>query len=237
MRGSNKQIKEVIDSAIGSDSICVSVRETLEMHLFDIAVEHAKRAVGDIDRNDMRKMQEELKNSLIAIVMAHCCLEALANSIGMKFYGTHPKSERRKKWKEIEGLALPNKWQHLATVAYQEKTRTQEKRTLPKSVKNLLEELHSLRHSLVHYQAMPEYIYSLRRTSKNEPVSPEMKKYTSKEAIRAVGTVITTVEAFNTLARKEYGIWIEPLLKKHSIEVHKKEVQGEYLEFYMIIKR
>lgn len=207
--------KEIRESFILTEGTKVSSRSTLEMHLFDIAVEHAKKAGENVDRDNMLKMQEEMKNSLIAIVMSHFSLEALANSIGMEYYGEYPDPARQQKWKEIRDLTLTSKLKHLATVAYQEKAESEEKRTLSNSVTKLIDDLTDLRHSIVHYKAITEINFLLRHTSKDEPVSPELERYTSEAAKKAVETVIRVAREFSDLVGKRYGEWAEEVFKQY----------------------
>lgn len=201
------------------ETIRVSGRWTVEEHLFDIAVEHAKKASKVVNRNNIKKMQIESKHSLIAIIMSVFSLEALANSIGMEYYGDHPDPERSKKWAKILNKPLTNKLKLLATDAYQHKTNKTDKKTLPKNVTKLLDDLVDLRHSIVHYKAIPINVKRLRSTSKNEPISQELDRYTSQEAKEAIRTVVEVVNAFNKLSRKEYGEWVSNVLNKYSIKI------------------
>ena len=197
----------------------IFVREELESLLFDIAVESAKKAVEGINRDDIKKMRNEMRHSLVAIVMCHLSLEALINSIGMLYYGNQPNPEKQKEWKNIEGLEFVKKWKHLAMIAHQEKTKTKQKKTLCRETTQLLSELAKLRDSIVHYKAVPVNKSRLRRTSKNNVVSPELEKYTSEAAKKAIKTVIEVIKAFNNLAGKEYGEWRNTILEKHSMKV------------------
>lgn len=197
----------------------IRVRETLEMHFFDIAVEHTKKAEEDINRDNILKMQKESINSLIAIVMSVLSLEALINSIGMEFYGKNPDVERQEMWELMERKPLVWKWKYLAKTAYREKTKTKEEKTIPTEIIKSLKDLVELRHSIVHYKSISIDNSDLRRTSKNETVSPELDKYTSKEARKAIETVIILIKAFNKLARKEYGEWVDSTIKQHSLEI------------------
>ena len=197
----------------------ILVREELESLLFDIAVESAKKAVEGINRDDINKMRNEMRHSLIAIIMCHLSLEALINSIGMLYYGNQPNPEKQKEWKKIEKWEFVRKWKHLAMIAHQDKTKTKQKKTLCRETTQLLSELAKLRDSIVHYKAVPVNKSRLRRTSKNNVVSPELEKYTSEEAKKAIKTVIEVIEAFNDLAGKEYGEWRNTILEKHSMKV------------------
>lgn len=202
------------------DMVKVLGRWTVEEHLFDIAVRNAKKAAQNIDRDNMDKMQVESKYSIISIVMSLFSLEALANSIGMEYYGSNPNPERRKKWRKIvKKMPLGNKLKLLATDAYQQMTKSKEKKTLSKDITKLIDDLVDLRNHIVHYKAIPIETKKLRWSSKNEPVSIELEIYTSATARKGIESVVKVVNAFNKLSKKQYGEWIQSVLDRNSMKI------------------
>ena len=164
-------------------------------------------------------MQNEMRHSLIAIVMSHLSLEALINTIGTAHYVNHRDPIRKEIWvKQIERYSLKNKFKTVAQQIYEDKTGHKNGKTLNEDTLDKIEYLKELRHSIVHYKPKPEDTRVLKKTSNIHVISPELEKYTSKKAKTVIKTVVEVIEAFNKLAGTEYGEWKDTILKKHSMK-------------------
>lgn len=172
----------------------VGAREAIENHLFKIALEHAELASKDVDREDVPKMQTEMKHSIIAIVMSFTALEALSNDLY--------KSITRHDFESDDFEKFPKdpikKWKNLAKRAFELKN-PNEKLSLPHNFTKTLREIKTLRNFIIHYKPKLENTRNLRRTSKDHVASHELEIFNSENAAKAIQTVRTLLETFEKI--------------------------------------
>ena len=185
-------------SSTSSGSLSIAARETIEKHLFTIAKEHAQLASENVDRENVPKMQIEMKHSIIAIVMSFTALEALSNDLYKKITGNDFDSDE---FKKFDNNPI-KKWKKLAKLAFRLKNPSEQLR-LPSNFTKALNEIRILRNQIIHYKPKPENIETLRRTPDNHVVSPELAIFTSKEATKAVQTVRTLLKTFEEITGYE----------------------------------
>lgn len=178
--------------------VTVWARESIENHLFRIAKEHALLASQYVDRNDVPKMQDEMKHSIIAIVMSFTALEALSNDLYKRITGHDFNSDD---FKKFDNSSI-KKWKKLAKLAFKLKNPDKQLQ-LPSNFTKALNELKLLRDLIIHYKPDPENTRFLKRTPSNHVVSPELEVFTSEEATKAIQTVRTLLETFEKITGYE----------------------------------
>lgn len=182
--------------------VTVWARESIENHLFKIAKEHAQLASQYVDRDDVPRMQIEMKHSIIAIVMSFTALEALSNDIYSRLTRKDFDTKEFKTFdRNTEGLV--GKWKELVKLAFQSKHPNGKEPSIPNNFTNSLDELRKLRHQIIHYVPKPENTKFLRRTARNHFVSPELEIFTAEEATKAIETVRTLLRTFHEITGYE----------------------------------
>ncbi len=180
-----------------SGTVALSARESIEHHLFNIAKENSKIAIQNTDRDDVPKMQIEMRHSIITIIMCYTVLEAISNNIFIRLTKENFDSgEFKNKFNKRE---LKSKWDFITYTAYQQNNKTNEKRTLPKEIKNRLDELKTLRDQIIHYKPRAQNTDSLRKTTNGMIVTPELEVFTSKSSNEAIKTVHELLENFELI--------------------------------------
>ena len=192
-------ITKTVGGSVGSSgSLSIAARETIEKHLFTIAKEHAQLASENVDREYVPTMQIEMKHSIIAIVMSFTALEALSNDLYKRITGNDFNSDEFKKFNN----SPIKKWKKLAKLAYQLKNPS-EQLCLPSNFTKALNKVRVLRNLIIHYKPKPENIETLRRTTHNHIVSPELVLFTSEEATKAIQSVRMLLKTFEEITGYE----------------------------------
>jgi len=109
------------------------IRTVLEGFLYELAVQHMRRALRERRRRGTgAATNEEMRNATIAIVASTACLEAFANAEGARHLG------KGRRWKEKRSLA--DKWEDLYHSVNSQ------------LAKKALTNLQERRHFIIHYK-------------------------------------------------------------------------------------
>lgn len=171
------------------------IRRALYKDMFLIAEHHTSLAkqAGNAGNNE-----EELRHSLVAIIMACCSLEAFINTYTME---RHWKEWGTKEGRTIERKGIKEKWVDTTRECNIEET-TFDKQSQPYMD---FSKLLVLRNSLVHYKVKPtQPIKSMRGL-----ISEQETELTASKAVWAIKTAKLMMRDFCTFTKKPLPKYLE----------------------------
>lgn len=208
----------------GKELITVERRQTIEMHLFKLAVIHAVEAGKDRDRTSYTKLVKEMENSIVSIIMCYTSLEGFANSIGLEYYGNHPDKERQKKWwggvnnsyPMIE-LNLISKLNHLLKEVSKDNPAINSPRSLKGKIQSKIGYMTKVRKLLIHYRAEFYKEAQTKKLGNDQTITPEFEVYKYETTIEFLKIYKEVVDEFNRHSRKPYGGFVDDILNEYGL--------------------
>ena len=211
----------------GKEVVTVERRQTIEMHLFKLAVVNAVEAGKDRNRTSYSHLVNELENSIVSIITCYTSLEGLANSIGLEFYGNHPDEERQRKWWEgVDGsnpmieLPILSKFNNLLREICKDNPKIQGLRSLPKELQKKIDYMTVVRNSLIHYRAEFYNQAETKKLSNDLVLTPEFETYKYETTIEFLKTYKEVVDEINKYSRKgDYGKFVDQILDEYGLAI------------------